>query len=491
MPIQVVALPSTYTPTGVHGSLYTNNNNGSLRTSIVGGSNLEVNVTGTSSIIQNVISSRLNSSTGNLPSGGWFTGIGESSLGVNAAQINLKTDQNCVVYFDQSTDNNNWDITDNFNYYYSLGGNSWTTQMTASYFRVRVNNLNLVSGTSYFRLQTALCPIVEALPRALSPNGYLKTNVEEISGPFGANAVVSPMGALHTTEATRLIGATFNNILDPNFWTGTYISGANASVAGCQLTLSTVSGNGSGFISSIRTARYVSANSNYFRGVVRTPTVVGSNIRRWGAFTTDDGFFYEYDGVNLGCVCRKGRADTKVSNGAFNGTNGAFYNLDANIHTYEIHWTNSSTWFFIDSVLIHKFRGSTAPLSNSTNLKLGFENNNLNGNSNNNTLEVRVASVNRLGKEETLPQWNNIKAAGTYVLKYGPGSLHNVMINSAGAAGNTLIIADNIMSGVPTIATLDLNKTTASPGNYAYNLPFFSGLTVIANSTADCTIVYE
>ena len=130
------------------------------------------------SIIQDVKADPNNVSETNLEGWGQFIGTGSTTLGVVGLQVSLKTDRDCRVFVDQSPDNINWDIVDEFNYstYDSFG---ITVQAVNSYVRVRVNNLENYT-TSFFRLQTALCPIVEALPRSLDKDGNLKTSAKMV-----------------------------------------------------------------------------------------------------------------------------------------------------------------------------------------------------------------------------------------------------------------------------------------------------------------------
>lgn len=141
---------------------------------------LDVNgqVTGNVSVQQNVLASIVNSSVANLLAAGTFTGKAESTLGVAGIQCSIRTDQNCTMHVDQSPDGTNWDVTDSFNVLSGIGF-ATTTQAVNSYVRVRVTNLNGASPTTYFRLQTALCPVVEAVPRALNANGNLKVAINE------------------------------------------------------------------------------------------------------------------------------------------------------------------------------------------------------------------------------------------------------------------------------------------------------------------------
>lgn len=122
-------------------------------------------------VVQNVKTSVGNSSTTNLAAGASFTGTYISTYGVAGIQVNVKCDQPVRVSVQQSTDHSNWDIADEYDL--PAGeGDGRTTQATPEYLRVVVTNLGPVLST-YFRLQTVLCPIVEALPRALTPQGRL------------------------------------------------------------------------------------------------------------------------------------------------------------------------------------------------------------------------------------------------------------------------------------------------------------------------------
>jgi hypothetical protein len=122
---------------------------------------------------QYVVASTLNSSAVNVNAGATWTGTAESTLGVVGIQISLKTDKNCTVYVDQSPDGTNWDIVDTYRYFTEVNNFGITVQAINSFFRVRVTNID-ATNTTYFRFQTALCPMVEAVPRSLTAQGELK-----------------------------------------------------------------------------------------------------------------------------------------------------------------------------------------------------------------------------------------------------------------------------------------------------------------------------
>jgi len=178
----------------------------------VGGTLKGVKMSYFRSINQAVTESAGNSDTSNLPkyAGGdatgadTFIGTAESTLGVNAIQIGLKTDKTCYVWCEQSNDTLNWDISDRYNYYpgFNFG---ITTQAISAYVRTKVRNLQDTS-TSYLRLSTVLCPIVEAVPRTLSEEGNLKVSLCENT------ALVSTLNTTGNIAGLTTFTGTFEGI---------------------------------------------------------------------------------------------------------------------------------------------------------------------------------------------------------------------------------------------------------------------------------------
>ena len=243
------------------------------------------------SIHQHVILSTYNNSTANLTASGSFTGSAESTLDCAGIQITLYTTENCLVYIQQSINGTNWDISDVYNYYDHIGNFGITIKAVASYFRVIVTNLNTTTSTTAFRLQSILCPIVEALPRSLTQKGNLKTSIQSLNDSFGFNGQFTPMRDLKVTKSFRLVGTIFGNAQDTNFWTlsasGT-VASASISAGICTLKSGT-DGNGFAKLSSKRFARFIFAVPNLKRGLFQiTDIIVSKNTRRWGPFTISE-----------------------------------------------------------------------------------------------------------------------------------------------------------------------------------------------------------
>ena len=446
---------------------------------------------------QAVVLSSKNSYSGTLAASGTYTGTMDVTLGVAAIQVMLKADQNCTVYVDQSGNSGtNWDISDSYLYYHIKGGQSWTTQAVGDSFRVRLLN-TATTPTTYTRLTTALCPIVEAVPRALTQNGNFKVDVNEMLGTFGAPVASTPMGAMRTSDSVRLVGATFSDgaILDTNFWGSTAVGSGTIVPGNNQASIETgVLVNSAGTIQSIRSGRYVASQACYYRAILRVPSTTGANRRRWGAYNALTGYFYEYDGTTLSLVCRKSGAETnRVASGNFNGDVGNAYLIDSNAQTFEIYWTNKSAWFVIDDALVHKFSGVTSPLTSTNSLPAAAECANIAGNTSNNALELRTSSICRFGQLSTESTYKFISSPTTTICKYSPGRLHRIVLNDPDGAAQNITIYDSTGGATNTIAALkvpNIDNAVASV-TVEFDCPFHTGLTIVTSASNGVTVIYE
>ncbi len=431
---------------------------------------------------------------------GAFVGVVNQS----AIQVIGRFDQDYTLYIDQSQNNSTPDLTDSWECLANQGF-SVAVSSVAPYFRIRITNKSTSAATG--QMTSAATAIFNPLPRKLDAHGHLETAIEHIHGGMGHDVVVCPMGGFKTASSIRLVGAGFVGIvIDTNFWLLTHTSSGSSSQGNGALTLSTGgTANAGELVNSIRIGRYIAANSNYYRGNIRLPAVTTAsgghvNTRRWGAFDTNNGYFFQAMQTNpattptLSVVCRKTGSDANiVNNGSFNGDYGPSYALDNNVHTYEIYWTNKNAYLFIDNTLLHTFTGATATLVDTPSLKIGLQCVNSGGNNANNTLVVRSSTINRLGAAETRPMWKYISGAvAATQLKIGPGTLHKVVINKPGTTIQMNDDDNTTISGSNTICQIDTNKTTGGVGVYPYDLDFYNGLVVtIAGAGSDTTIIYE
>jgi hypothetical protein len=426
-----------------------------------------------------------------------WSGSATSTLGVAGIQVTLHTDQNCTLYVDQSPDGNNWDISYAYNYYTGINNFAITAQAVNSYVRVRLKNIGS-NSTTYFRLQTALCPIVEALPASLSADGNLKVAVEKMTDQYGFGVEFTPNDEMRIAPVVRLAGATFSgSTLDSNYW----ITGSGTgtiSASGAQAILSSgSSANGSTSLQSLRVARYVGGSSNRCRIVLRLPdTGIVNNTRAWGCFSQQDGAFFELSGSTISVVTRKGQSDTRVSNGSFNGDIGTTILVPTDVKTWEIYWNNSKVYFTMSGMLLHTVEANSNTWSNTLHLPIRAEDMNSSSASSVVTMNIRAASIHRLGNLLTQPtsSYTSGTNAGK-LLKIGSGNLHSAIIGSQ-ATTSVVTLYDGVNTSGSVIFSYTYTQGTQA-NNQPFNLdfkglPFFTGLfLVIGTANSNVLVIYE
>lgn len=89
-------------------------------------------------------------------------------------------------------------------------------------------------------------------------------------------------------------------------------------------------------------------------------------------------------------------------------------------------------------------------------------------------------------------QYQEITAAGTYLVKTGPGHLRGITVNLPGSTP-TLAIFDNIASTTPAICGGGAAFAIPAAGTYLnYDCDFSTGLTIVigGTSTMSYTVTY-
>ena len=425
--------------------------------------------------------------SGELPS--VITSIAsDTSMSVSLPSVNT-ANKTYTQYF--------WDIHDVTNYNPITDNFGLTFQAVGLFFRVRIKNVNPTIATTYLRMNIALCPVVEALPRALSDAGNLKTAVYEIADGSGNTVGITPHHTLRTSQTFKLAGSKFGTGVDTNFWTLTAngTGSGNTISNGINTSSSGTVNSGYSQTQSVRNARYSGGIPNLYRGQHRVPNLTAAlNTRRFGAFTVatrvpQDGFYFEITPAGaLSVNCVRDTIVQSVSSGNFNGPLN-FFTLDTNGHVYEIVYAFSQVDFLIDGKIVHMFTPTTAPLTSDMDLPIVTQSINGASGTTSGVLENWFCGINRLGEEASSPKWFYNLGVNTGVqLKLGAGRLRGVTINTI-ANGGIVRLYDGTSAANP-IALI--KPTTANGGFYQYDLDFYTGLWLVTvDNATDVTVIYE
>jgi len=390
-----------------------------------------------SAITQDVQADTNNSSTDNLVAANsyTFTGTASSTLGVVGLQWSLKTDRNATVYVEQSPDGTNWDLSYPFLYIASQGGEGETVQATQSYWRIRVV-LEGTVDTTYFRLQGVLCPIATPLPSSLSPDSRLRVETT-ITGKENTDrhVFVAPLNSLTTNSTVRLVGTSFDGLVkDTNFWLQTGTTGSVTQAGGEIVLATTTTANFVAKYFSKRSARFVVSRPLKFFGFYALATdPQANNVRRWGAYNTENGFFFEQNGTAFRLMTRKGIVgavvDTPIASGSFNGNYGTTWQplADETYYRYEIEYGAFGVSWYVDGKLLHEL--GIGHWTNTLILPITMENINSGGNTTNNLLDCVGTSI--LGEGELLTSPTSYYHASGQTagvnLKLGAGNAHSII----------------------------------------------------------------
>ena len=257
---------------------------------------------------------------------------------------------------------------------------------------------------------------------------------------------VTPVGAALVDTLTKEFGGGFAGSLDTTIWAATNTgTGSSAGTASSVLTLASgTSSGGYGAIASILPARFLYAASNLARGTFRLPALQNEySVRQWGAINfgtkpnITDGFAFSYDdssGLLSLITINSGVITNSVVSGNFNGDVSA-YTVDTSQHLFEIVYQLVSVWFFVDGVLLHRFKPGSKVMTNTMQLAAGAIAYNTNATAASTSLEVWAFSISKMASADPSTRYTHINTATTTVVKMGGGSLLSVVINSPAGGG--------------------------------------------------------
>lgn len=315
------------------------------------------------------------------------------------------------------------------------------------------------------------------------------TNLSLVDRQLQLEAWVSAFHELRANTVVRMAGAAFfGTTKDTNFWTETNAGTGSETQSGGTLAISTgVTANSTAQYQSVRPGVWIPGNENTFRTVLKVnDTGTSQNVRNWGAFNATDGCFFQLNGTTLNIVCRFNSVDTVVPKASWNKSTA--FTLDTNYHVWEIRMAYSNKDFYIDGTLVHAIPLASSANTQTLNLPITFQNNNSGGSTTNVTMTAAVAMILRHGQIDTQEIYKHITSATTTVCKQNAGRLHSIVVNNP--SNNNITIYDNTSATGNIIAVLAPGNVT-TPFTVPYEVPFFTGLTIVTAGAPDLTIIYE
>ncbi len=305
---------------------------------------------------------------------------------------------------------------------------------------------------------------------------------------------IDPFGTLIVGEPSLLVGQNPEVPFDSNIWTKIEISGGNVASSGSFVLNTGNSSSGSVTLISNHRALMHTGIINQFMAGVRIPSLNDQdNIRRWGAFDSQNGIFFELKNGAFGIVRRSAGVDFRIESSSFNGIlNGqSSFKLNDGFNIYKIFYAPNACQFQVNRVAIHTILGmssSSDVLTLSPHFKLCAENINLSGSNKNVQMIVGAMAIQRLGHHDSRNLYFHISGSSTSVVKSGPGTLKKIIIGSKSSTNAFITLHDNIIASGNIMSILDITQV----GIYDYDLVFNTGLSISAAgaSIPSLTIVY-
>jgi len=351
---------------------------------------------------------------------------------------------------------------------------------------------NQTDGSQQTQLVDASGNVIDA--HASGDGGYHIGVNATLAGEQNSSrfAFISPTGGLSINPQPRLVGSNFDGATkDTNFWTEAVANGGLVTQSG-EIELNTRTGasvvaDGTAQYNSVRSARFVVGSALMFAGIFKFVTAgTANNVRRMGAYDTNDGFYFELDGTTFSVGSRKSTSDTLVSSGSFNGAYGTTWTpTTTDYYKFDIEWIPLGAIFYVNGQILHKW--VAGHLTNRMTLPIRFENNNSAGQDAEVAFDCLGVVIMRYGPLITNPTYYHLSGdAATHLLKVGAGVLQRMVLNNT--TGTSLTLYDGVSAGGIVIGVI----TSKVVGAWQYDLPFSNGLTIVTvGNGLDATVIYE
>jgi hypothetical protein len=315
----------------------------------------------------------------------------------------------------------------------------------------------------------------------------------------GSQTIVDLNGSLKVGTATNILGTAFGDASpSDNQWStiGTGSGVRNDIPGAISLETGTTADSTVSFQSTTK-ARFVAANFNVLHiGCNINNIAATDNVRTWGAYNpqdgTTDGVWFRLDSGVMCVGYTKQNVETVIIQSNWNGASKEKFVLDTKTRVYEVQYNAGAIKFFQNGNELHTVTSFDEVYAGLYNFKLALNNENINGNTANNSIQSRALAIYRIG-EERGATISRTFPTGVTVIKAGAGFVESVTLarSGGGSSGSSISIYDNTAASGTELGNIKISKDETFTLNI--NSTFTNGLTIDVSATGDtvATVVWE